>query len=352
VVHRFDYEYWALLKQLNVSRRRLGRARKAAICYWCTKQAREEAKRNGLPPSQVPPVLHSPDDPLAGLPVFLDAFDYDAAVEWSWKLGYLWHLTITYLDRDIGKTQYAKVTEMQRRGLPHIHSLIAGSVDEAAIRRAIDMVNRSLPPGQGWGDQTNVQILDKAKTAGGVARYLSNYLTKDSPIGLAAQAAKHPHAAAHFRRLHRAAFAYASEHARTRPGGPCPTKGCSGRLVSRHSNSALLSCTPSRLGGDTCGQKRFDRLSLYTRQLGLRCHRLTKSHKWAIEHRESRTRPNTYLPVVHKDGTPRILTLTRIRQRRIDWCRRNLPNSSPGPWIRIAQPTPLIGPHIRPPPST
>ncbi len=87
------------------------------------------------------------------------------------------------------------------------------------------------------------------------------------------------------------------------------------------------------------------RIERYTRNLGLRASRFSKSRDWAIEHRESRTRPDTFLPVVTKAGKPCRLGFTVQRRRRHQHQRRHNPDRTPpGPLIRIPTPRPAVGP--------
>lgn len=157
---------------------------------------------------------HPPEDPLGGLPVNLDAFDYQAAALWNWWLGDLWHRTVTYLRRAHGKdTQYVKVLEWSRRGVPHLHALLTASLTAAQLQELIGAVNRSLPAGrQGWGEVVDIRQLrvhgdpEGPLNVGRTTAYLAKYLTKTSGGGLPDAASAHPHAQAHLARLSWAAW--------------------------------------------------------------------------------------------------------------------------------------------------
>lgn len=346
-VHRFDSEYWDLVNRSDASRRRKAAAFQKAICVYCTTQARREAKEAGRKVSDVPAVLHDPSDPLAGLPVVLDAFDYEAAAEWNWNLGDLWHRTTTYVQRAGGDTAYVKGVELQRRGLAHVHAVFAGpGLTRSALRTAIEAANDSLPAKTGWGPQVDIQQLTpkgdrKRRTIGGVARYIAKYITKDSAASISHLAANHPHAARHFARFRIAARRHAERNGRMIPGASCPEEPCPGTLRRVSEASNRLECSRRR-GVFPCAGQARDRTEFYAHRLGLRAHRLSKSRQWAAHYKESRTRPGTYLPVVRLGGQPIPLTLSRIHQQRCRWaCSHNKGSPSRGgKWVRVARPPP------------
>lgn len=345
-VHRFYAEYWNLVKRPNASRKQKARAFQKALCTYCTTQAREEARAAGKRVRDVRAVVHGPSDPLAGIPVFLDAFDYQAAAEWNWNLGDLWHRTTTYVQRAGGELGFIKAVELQRRGLAHVHSVFAGAdLPQAALAQAITAVNDSLPDNAGWGSQLDIQPVtpkenQRRRSIGGIAGYLAKYITKDSAVSIANLAANHPHTATHFNRFRYAARLHAEANGRWIPGAPCPEDECHGSLqrISEYSNR--LECSRRRVGLQCTGQAR-DRTEFYAHRLGLRAHRLSKSRHWAVHHKESRTRPGTYLPIVRLSGQPIPLTLTRIHLQRCRWVRRHGTNARPGgKWIRVARSPP------------
>ena len=116
--HRLHKPYWKLIRgSSKPSPKALNAERRRAICGHCTTQRRAEAKASGVPVRNVPPVIHSPEDPLAGLPIDLDAFDYEAAAWWNWNLGDLLHRTFTYLRRHVdADLEYLRVLEASRPG--------------------------------------------------------------------------------------------------------------------------------------------------------------------------------------------------------------------------------------------
>ena len=122
--HRYYPHYWELRHDAKAGADKLRMEASRAVCGPCT-EAAHAARPPGTPVRDVPPVRHPPEDPVGGLPVNLDVFDYQAAALWNWWLGDLWHRTVTYLRRAHGEDiQYVKVLEWSRRGLPHLHALL------------------------------------------------------------------------------------------------------------------------------------------------------------------------------------------------------------------------------------
>ena len=360
--HRLHKPYWKLIRgSSKPSPKVLNSERRRAICGPCTTQRRAEAKASGVPVRSVPPVIHSPEDPLAGLPIDLDAFDYEAAAWWNWNLGDLLHRTFTYARRHFDTDlEYLRVLETSRRGVPHVHALITGELSRSDVRALIEAVNASLPAGrQGWGPVFDVQVIPPtdqlaAARAGG---YLAKYLTKQSTHGLVRSARTNPHARLHFENFQRAAEDIARRHALRHPGGRCPD--CDGFI--HEWDISRLGCLPITPGQRVCRTSHFNRIPLYTRNLGIRARTLTKSRSWAIEHRPSKIQKGIWLPLVKKDGTPKPLTFTAIRRRRRCWARRHTNRPQQGPWLRLPQVYPQTpssttprGPHQpnAPPPLT
>ncbi len=353
-VHRFYPKYWQNRARPKISRKYRNSLYRRAICGYCTEQARQSAKKRGQPVSSVRPVLHRPNDPLAGIPIDPDAFDYQAAVAWAWNLGFLWHRTTTYLDRANGKVQHLRAIEMQRRGVPHIHALIAGDITADQIRDAIDAVNASVPAGEGWGPQIDIQQLGHGAgpTGRGIASaavYVAKYVTKDSAAGLLYAGYQHPDAAEHFRRFERAARQHVAEHAEIQPYKPCPQPGCPGRLAPNGPHSNRLHCTMRQDPTAPCTKQYLDRTLRHATQLGIRSLTLTKSHNWAHECRQSRVNPGTYKPVINKDGTQVRLTLGCIARQRRRWFLKMNPDADRSPLTWIPRSSRRLEP-IRPPP--
>jgi hypothetical protein len=80
---------------------------------------------------------HRPDDPLVGQPLCVRCYDYTGHVLFAWHLPELWRrFTITVrralrsrlqdagVSPDAVRISFVKVTEMQRRAIPHLHAVI------------------------------------------------------------------------------------------------------------------------------------------------------------------------------------------------------------------------------------
>ncbi|MFH1329642.1 MAG: replication initiator [Actinomycetota bacterium] len=317
--HRFSKAYWALIRgSKKPSKVALAKLRPRAICAHCTKTARIKAKAAGKTARSVSPVIHPPEDPLGGIPIDPDAFDYPAAVWWNWNLGDLFHRTVTYLRRQLGDDlQYLRVIEWSRRGIPHVHLLFNTTISDRRVTRLIESVNASLPdPNQGWGPIHDVQRFrtdtDRAaREIGRLTSYLAKYLAKETGGTITAAAATNLTAGRHFDNLRAAAFRVAKTHARSRPGGPCPHH-CGGILYPDQTGR-YLTC-------DTCKTRITNRIPQYGISLGVRTHKLTKSHRWAIEHRQSTRQPQNWIPVWHhsprRGWEPKPLTYRTMRRQR------------------------------------
>ncbi|NLT56602.1 MAG: plasmid replication initiator protein [Actinomycetales bacterium] len=181
---------------------------------------------------------HTPDDPLVGVPLCPECYDYPAAVIWQANLGILWARFTTYLPRHLAKTagitharlraqvrlSYIKIVEYQRRGLVHVHAVIRVDSPTApgapirpgpvwvtadllthAITAAAQAVRVHVDGGIAgswtlcWGQQLDVQELTPANamadgtdtmpeadaggaTAQSVAAYVAKYATKGTEI--------------------------------------------------------------------------------------------------------------------------------------------------------------------------
>jgi hypothetical protein len=173
-------------------------------------------------------IIHGDDDARVGQPLCDDCYDYTWHVLFAWHAPELWRrFTITLrrlLDshvRAIGevagsvRVNYVKVTEMQRRAIPHFHAVIrldgpplpgqpprppvslvtatdlATLVQRAARAVTLTVTDPERPGGDGrvlrFGSQTDTQPLNpptdnapgEARTSGGsVASYLAKYVTK------------------------------------------------------------------------------------------------------------------------------------------------------------------------------
>lgn len=81
---------------------------------------------------------HTDDDPLVGVPLCAECYDYAGAVLWNASVGRLWHDAVIYSRRELAKSagipvrqlraharvSFAKVTEFQRRGSVHLHAVV------------------------------------------------------------------------------------------------------------------------------------------------------------------------------------------------------------------------------------
>lgn len=350
--HRLHSAYWKLIRgRKRPSRKALNEARRRAICGPCTKQVRAKAKAQGRKVRKVPPVIHSPEDPLAGIPFDLDAFDYDAATAWNWDTGERWNRTVLYAQRDFGvAVDRIKVRELQRRGVLHIHAIIEGEISQQQLNTLISRVNASYGDrGQGWGAVSDVQVIRPdpkldGREIGRITAYVAKYVTKSTAIGIGIAADGSPHANAHLARLRAAAYRVAAQRAHIRPFGPCRQPGCDGTL--RPVGSGDVRC-------GTCQWEGRHRLLTYAQRLGVRSQPMTKSRHWAHEHRESRVQPGRWIPVFARDCSPKPLTFRALRRNRARYAASTHPKTSPPKWrwAGPANPNPwqLPRPHLRSP---
>lgn len=152
-------------------------------------------------------VTHDPGDVRLGEPFCLACYDYLGHVLFTWHAPQLWHrFTVTLRrlakqDDPDTRVSYVKVVELQRRGVPHFHSVIrlddssVGSASLVAlVHRAASRVRLEVPSFGGelvklrFGEQTDVQplrITDGEDDDRRVASYLAKYVTKSvSDFGL------------------------------------------------------------------------------------------------------------------------------------------------------------------------
>lgn len=205
---------------------------------------------------------HTDDDPLVGVPLCAECYDYAGAVLWNASVGRLWHDAVIYTRRELAKAagipvrqlpaharvSFAKVVEFQRRGSVHLHAVVridgpGGPDDPApawasaaalgdAVAAAVARVRVALPEpvvgvtGQvagervlAFGSRLDVQEI---KAGGGldglsdaaVAAYVAKYVTKGDIAGLVLpnrlrserQIETTPGLSEHARRLMRTAF--------------------------------------------------------------------------------------------------------------------------------------------------
>jgi hypothetical protein len=124
---------------------------------------------------------HDPDDPRLGQPICADCYHYGHQVVWNNHAGELWRRTRINLDRALTRTaraagiegrlvrlRYAKVAEMQRRGVVHYHLVVR--LDGAHP----DLPGLILPPLSQLGIGQLHQVVTDAVTA-------TSYTTRPHP---------------------------------------------------------------------------------------------------------------------------------------------------------------------------
>lgn len=271
----------------------------------------------------------------------LAQFDYDAAAQWNWDLGERWNRFMLYLQRELGsRPQFFKAREVQRRGLVHLHVLLAGDITEAQLRSVIDKTNASYAnPNQGWGWVADVQHLSvdprrpDGRQAGRLTSYIAKYVTKSVTTNTGSQTQARRHLELFREAAQRVALAYAA----TRPDGPCPNEHCDGTLSLTDSDT--LRCRQ-------CYREFRHRRDSYTRRLAIRAQPITKSQHWATEYRPSHTRPGQWLPVYGRHCRPKGLTFGTLRRNRARHAATHSPRDpTPGKWRWIG---PANQPSIQP----
>lgn len=168
---------------------------------------------------------HEPNDRALGGPLCPDCYDWNSAVVWQWWAPELWRRTVIAMRRGIARAlgvpeaklkkyaslQFAKVAEVQARGLVHFHALLRldgsdgpgspaplpGDRLAAIVNEAVPSVRVTAPPiddrdecrALAWGRQLDVRVVrDGARTDNPVAPllpeqvagYLAKYATKDA----------------------------------------------------------------------------------------------------------------------------------------------------------------------------
>ncbi|WTW96246.1 hypothetical protein OG216_24015 [Streptomycetaceae bacterium NBC_01309] len=140
--------------------------------------------------------VHSPGDPLRGVPIDWTTYDYAGQAHFNRDSGKLWHATLEAWSRLLGaRPEYVVVREWQARGAIHLHVLLrltfalSGQHETDALRSGLGEVARSvssraLDHGSGdvrritWGQQVDVQIVDPARRGRGHAKVVAGYLGK------------------------------------------------------------------------------------------------------------------------------------------------------------------------------
>ena len=183
-------------------------------------------RQAGVPARPSPVLLgsHGDGNALLGRPFCLDCYDHDHQVVWNHHAPQLWSRTVQQLQRIAKRhgviARYAKVAEIQRRGVVHLHALfrLDGSVqgDDATRtaaprrdrrgsrrldqdRREVDRPDSPAHPNRAggwpilWGDRgVDTRTVHRGLpgadlTEQHVAGYLAKYATKAcEPAGLVA----------------------------------------------------------------------------------------------------------------------------------------------------------------------
>ena len=202
-------------------------------CPTCTRTAREAAKAAGKPSRSAKSVYHPEGDPLRGLPVDPDSYDYAAAVAWNAAASTLWARTRDEWARAAGEPlPWAGVWELQIRGALHLHVLMPATLDADRLRRLAAGVSAALPGGgvARWGEQLDIRRIGTGMSSSHARHYLlkavSGYLGKslDPSARTAAEAAGPPEE--HRRRLRDETWR-ACPRTTWGPDGPepCPGRG-------------------------------------------------------------------------------------------------------------------------------
>lgn len=166
---------------------------------------------------------HREDEKALGTPICLDCYDHPHQVVWNLHAGELWRRTRIQLDRQLARAaaelgaapvrlRYAKVAEMQRRGVVHFHlvlrldghhpdlpgmvlppppQIILDQLRDAVITAVATTGFHTRPhPRQpagwpiGWGDQVDIRPIrltgDGQLTDQAAAGYLAKYATKST----------------------------------------------------------------------------------------------------------------------------------------------------------------------------
>ncbi len=194
--------------------------------------------------------VHTEDDPVLGMALDPDRYDYAGAVLFNNHAGQLWQRFTIYLRREIAaraglsqralpehcRPSFGKVAEFQKRGAVHFHAVVRldgpdGPHSEPpawatvqllddSIRAAAARVAVTVPPAGPfpervlrWGTQVDVQRIGalghEELTEAAVASYVAKYATKaaettgtvDRRIGERAELDKFPGLPDHTRRL-------------------------------------------------------------------------------------------------------------------------------------------------------
>jgi len=170
--------------------------------------------KDGRPPRRCGcGVTHDPvtDAALRGLPLDLDAYDYNAAVAWNYQIGTLWNRLLREIRRHAPTAAYALSREWGARGSLHIHGLVrfpaAEYLPPAVLERIVGSVSARDRHGHvhRFGAQVKVDPLNAdGKTAQSIW-YMTKavqYMVKEVADGGGPSS---DYGREHWGRLHRAA---------------------------------------------------------------------------------------------------------------------------------------------------
>jgi hypothetical protein len=163
--------------------------------------------------------IHGEDEKTLGTPICPDCYDHPAQVMWNHHAGELWRRTRIALDRAIKRAtgelvrlRYAKVAEMQRRGVIHFHlvvrldghhpelpGLILPPPPGVTVEHLLELITTTIPAvafttdphptqpagwGISWGQQIDVRPIrltgDGELSDRAAAGYLAKYATKST----------------------------------------------------------------------------------------------------------------------------------------------------------------------------
>ncbi|MDA8047456.1 MAG: replication initiation protein [Actinomycetota bacterium] len=152
-------------------------------------------------------VEHEPADPILGLPLCTESYDYDGAIIWNNRVTELWRRTTIATRRQLAgrvgipvrtfdrhnRLAYLKVVEFQVRGLIHVHALLRLEGDGAcdgptlatAVLAAVARTSAPNPLAGGpirWGPRCQVDVV-AAEGRQRLAGYLAKYTTKSIDAG-------------------------------------------------------------------------------------------------------------------------------------------------------------------------
>lgn len=169
---------------------------------------------------------HPEDDPILGVPLCDECYDYEGAVRFNWHAPELWRRFVIATRRELARQtgtsefacaaryrlSFAKVAEFQRRGVVHFHAILrldgtdgpfaptddhisaedlCAAAEAAATRVWVDGSDHRSATRATFGQQTQVrqiQVTDDGLAPDVVAAYLAKYSSKSADDLVAEQA--------------------------------------------------------------------------------------------------------------------------------------------------------------------